>query len=213
MNILLLAPPAAGKGTQADLLQKKYGVVAISTGQLLREAAKKNDMLGLKLKEVLKTGQLVEDGIVLELLQNRFSELQGSSFLLDGFPRNIRQAELLDKLLVNTNQKLDYVFFLDVPKEELEARIISRRTCEDCGKVYSVSTHSLDTCSCGGKLIIRSDDNLEAFQKRYDEYVMFTESLVPYYEERGILYRINANRPSEEVFSDIEKILESGIND
>ena len=120
MNILLLAPPAAGKGTQADLLQKKYGVVAISTGQLLREAAKKNDMLGLKLKEVLKTGQLVEDGIVLELLQNRFSELQGSSFLLDGFPRNIRQAELLDELLVSANKKLDYVFFLDVPKEELE---------------------------------------------------------------------------------------------
>jgi len=206
-NLLLLAPPAAGKGTQAELLMKRYGSVPISTGDLLRKASRENTEMGHMLQGILQSGKLVSDEIVLELLLKRFEELEGKPFLLDGFPRTIKQAEALDELLKLHNQKLDYVFYLDVPKEVLESRILARRICDTCGKIYQVNKESEMKCSCGGYLIKRSDDNLDSYRVRYDSFLTSTHPLVDYYKEKGNLYVIDADKTVEEVYQDILTIL------
>lgn len=210
-NILLLAPPAAGKGTQSELLQKKYGVVSIATGDLLREASMREDDFGRFLREQLKTGHLIEDATVFKLLKEKFHELSGKNFLLDGFPRNVHQAEELDMLLKSVDEKLDYVFLLDVPKEVLESRITGRRLCKSCEKIYNINSHPALTCCCGGELYQRSDDTKDAFQIRYQTYLNHTLPLVEYYQNKQILYLIDANRSVEEVFDTITSILEGGL--
>lgn len=209
-NILLLAAPAAGKGTQAGLLKEKYGICPISTGDLLRQASSVNDEMGQKLQEIMKSGKLVDDETVLELLKKRFQELSGESFLLDGFPRNVNQAHELDILLNSVEQTLDYVFWLDVPKEVLEKRITGRRTCASCGKIHNIYLEPdlKDICSCGGMLQTRHDDTIEAFQTRYQTYLDATLPLVEYYQNQGILHRIDATRTIEEVFLAITSIMD-----
>jgi len=215
-NILLLAPPAAGKGTQAELLHNSYGIVPISTGDLLRSASQKEDAFGQKLQEILKSGKLVDDDIVLELLKEKFQTLSGNSFLLDGFPRNVNQARELDILLKEENSKIDYVFLLEVPKDILEKRITGRRICKTCGKIYNVylEKEPSSKCSCGGMLYQRTDDTIDSFQVRYQTYLDVTLPLVEYYENCGILYKIDATQSIPEVFQSITSILNLGdVND
>ena len=210
-NLLLLAPPAAGKGTQAQLLEKTYGIVPISTGNLLRQASKRGDAFGKKIDAILKSGALVEDAIMIDLLREQLQALHGSPFLLDGFPRTVAQAKALDALLEEAHTSLDYVFLLEVPKDVLEKRIIGRRICEVCGTVYNV--HQKDApslCHCGGSLVTRSDDTKAAYQIRYGAYLNSTYPLVEYYEAKNLLYRIDANRSIEEVFASISAILNRG---
>lgn len=212
-NLLLLAPPAAGKGTQAELLNKRLGSVPISTGDLLRKASQEDTEMGHMLQGILQSGKLVSDEIVLELLLKKFDELNGKSFLLDGFPRTIKQAEALDELLGRNNQKLDYVFYLDVPKEILESRILARRICDTCGKIYQVNEESDIKCSCGGDLVIRSDDNLDSYRVRYENFLTSTYPLIDYYKKKGNLYRVDANKSVEEVYQDIITILSEEEHD
>jgi len=210
INILLLAPPAAGKGTQSELLEKQYSIMHISTGDLLREASKRKDSFGNNLREILKTGRLVSDEIVLELLTDKFNKVSSNGFLLDGFPRNINQAVELDKILEEFNLKLDYVFFLDVDRNILAKRITGRRMCKTCGKIYNIYSFNNTNCLCGRELYQREDDTEEAFRIRYKTYLEATLPLVEYYQNHGILHKIDASLTIDEVNREITSIINKG---
>ena len=213
MNIILLAAPAAGKGTQSNLIQKEFNLNHISTGDLLRSAASNNDPLGMKLQEILKSGKLVSDDIVLEVFNNYLDNTDNMNLLLDGFPRNIYQAEKLDEILEEKNSKIDYVFLLNVSKEVLADRITGRRLCKSCGNVYNVNIESLkpnvdNVCdNCGSELTWRSDDNYETFEVRYNEYLEQTSPLIDYYRNKNVLFDINGEGTTEEIFNHIKNII------
>ena len=215
MNIILLAPPAAGKGTQAEILVSKYNLNHISTGNLLRSTASIDNEFGRNLKEVLESGVLVSDDIVLEVLNNYLKKTDNSNLLLDGFPRNIYQAEKLDEILKEQDKKVDYVFLLNVEKEILLNRILGRRLCKNCSAIYNVNIEPLkpkvdSICDkCGSPLIARSDDNRETFQIRYNEYVKETEPLISYYQNQHKLYEIDCSGSREEITKQIGTILEN----
>lgn len=214
MNIILLAPPAAGKGTQAEILTDTYHLNHISTGDLLRKASLEESEFGNKLKAMMESGNLVSDGIVLEVLNHYLEKTNNFNLLLDGFPRNIYQAEKLDELLKEKNQKLDYVFLLNVSKETLLYRITGRRLCKSCGAIYNVNIDPLkpkidSICDkCGNPLMVRKDDNEETFQIRYQEYETQTKPLIEYYQRQGILYEIDSSISKEETFQQIENIIQ-----
>lgn len=213
MNIILLAPPAAGKGTQAELLTSIYHLNHISTGDLLRNASSSETDFGKNLKQMMESGNLVSDDIVLEVLNKYLQQCDNLNLLFDGFPRNIYQAEKLDEILVNRNDKIDYVFLLNVPKDILLYRITGRRLCKSCGKVYNVNIDPLKPknetiCDvCGGELFKRQDDNCETFDVRYCEYEKQTYPLINYYQQKGILYEIDSSVSREDIFKQIEEIL------
>lgn len=208
-NIILIAPPAAGKGTQADMLCYKYNLVHISIGDLLREEIKKGSEIGHYLESQMKSGKLVKDKIIIDLLHNRLNENDcKKGFILDGFPRNLNQAEQLDKM----NIKIDYVFYLDVEKEVLINRITGRVVCSSCGTVYNNLIETLKSkqeniCDkCNSELIKRIDDNIETFENRYETYINETQPIIDFYRNKGILYDIK-QLEKQEVFEEIVKIL------
>lgn len=214
MNVILLAPPAAGKGTQAEILTSIYNLDHISTGDLLRNAANDDSIFGKELKQIMESGNLVSDDIVLEVLNRHLDTIDSFNLLLDGFPRNIYQAEKLDEILGQKNSKIDYVFLLNVPKDILLFRITGRRLCKNCGKVYNVNIASVKperegVCDiCGGELFVRHDDNESTFNTRYDEYLKQTSPLIDYYKQKGILYEIDSSVDRDDTFAQIKKILE-----
>lgn len=213
MNIILLAPPAAGKGTQAEVLKKVYNLNHISTGDLLRSASREESDFGKKLKKMMESGNLVSDDIVLEVLNRYLDSTDNLNLLLDGFPRNIYQAEKLDEILREKNSQVDYVFLLNVSKDILLYRITGRRLCKSCGKVYNVNIDPLkpkneSICDeCGGELYARSDDNEETFYNRYSEYENQTYPLINYYKQKGILHEVDSSISKEETYRQIEEIL------
>ena len=200
--IILIAPPAAGKGTVSEQLESLYGYKHISTGDILREMAKSKDEFGIKLNNLLTSGELVSDEIVYEALKRRL--LKGdleNGYILDGFPRNISQAIEYDKILSEIKKDLGVVIYLDTPKEILEKRITGRRICENCSSTYNVLT-GVNTpkvegiCDkCGGKLYQRKDDNKESFKVRYETFIEKTYPLLDFYKERGVLYNISSLDP------------------
>ena len=211
MNIILLAPPAAGKGTQSELLEKEYKLNHISTGDLLRSATKEDSDFGRNLKVMMESGKLVSDDIVLEVFNRYLDSASNMNLLLDGFPRNTYQAKALDEILEKKNSKIDYVFLLDVPKEVLADRIIGRRLCKSCGRIYNVNIESLkptleNICDeCGSTLIQRSDDNRDTFEIRYQEYLEQTSPLIDYYKEKDVLYNIDSLGTVDETFNKIKE--------
>ncbi len=213
MNIILLAPPAAGKGTQAEILTDNYHLNHISTGDLLRSVSKEENDLGRNIKQMMESGSLVSDDIVLEVFNHYLEHTDNMNLLLDGFPRNIYQAEKLDEILKEKNSQIDYVFLFNISKEMLVDRITGRRLCESCGKVYNVNIDPLkpkieSTCDkCGGKLYARKDDNEETFNIRYNEYQTQTSPLITYYQNKGNLYEIDSSVSKEDTFRQIEEIL------
>lgn len=214
MNIILLAPPAAGKGTQAELLTEEYNLNHISTGDLLREASQEQTEFGNKLKSMLESGNLVSDEIVLEVLDKYLAKTNNFNLLLDGFPRDIYQAEKLDELLKSKGSKIDYVFLLNVDKDTLLYRITGRRLCKSCGAIYNVNIDPLkpkidSICDkCGGNLIARKDDNEETFEVRYQEYEQQTKPLIDYYLRQNNLYEIDSSISKEDTFRQIKSIFE-----
>ena len=208
MNIILLAPPAAGKGTQSELLKDYYSLHHISTGDLLRNASKEDNDFGRNLKAIMESGKLVSDEIVIEVLNNYLKEVGNDNILLDGFPRNINQAQKLDEIL-----NIDYVFELDVNKEILLNRITGRRLCKSCGKVYNVNIDSLkpkkdNVCDeCGSELSRRADDNSETFEVRYQEYLEQTSPLIDYYKNKNVLTTVDNTKPANETFEELKKII------
>ena len=215
MNIILLAPPAAGKGTQSEKLEKEYSLNHISTGDLLRNASREENDFGKNLKSIMESGKLVTDDIVLEVLNRYLDTTDNMNLLLDGFPRNIYQANKLDEILESKDSKVNYVFLLDVPKETLADRITGRRLCKSCGRVYNVNIDSLkpkneNVCdNCGNELFQRSDDNRETFETRYNEYLEQTSPLIDYYKNKNVLYEIDSTRTVEEIFNQIKEIIEN----
>ena len=217
-NIIFIAPPAAGKGTQSAILEKKYDLPHISTGDILREESKKDTELGRYIAEVLSSGSLVKDDVTYTLLQNRLSESDcQNGYVLDGFPRNIEQAYKYDEILKNLNQELGYVIKLDINEETLEKRITGRRICENCKTVYNINSETEkpeqeSICDkCGGRLYQRNDDNVTSFRNRYKVYVEKTKPLLDYYKEKGILYVINGDDSVESIAKEIDKVLKEGM--
>jgi adenylate kinase len=208
MRIVLLGAPGSGKGTQAQRLQAKYGVPQVSSGDLLRDAVARGTELGLKAKSVMDSGQLVSDDIVLGLIRDRLRKPDAAGgFILDGFPRNIDQANSLDALLKELGQPIDAVLQLDVRKETLVQRLAGRRTCPTCGSVYNV--HSLppgvSTCSKdGAQLYQRPDDKEDVVAKRLEVYATQTQPLIEHYSKLGQLRVVAGEGELDAVFERME---------
>lgn len=199
MNIILLGSPGVGKGTYASLLAKKYAIPHISTGDIFREAIKKNTELGRKVREFLDKGELVPDDIVIEVVKDRLDESDTKNgFLLDGFPRTIPQAEALEKFK-KVNKVLNFV----APEKTIMDRIGGRRVCRKCGAIYHIINMKPKVegiCDkCGGELYQRSDEKPEVVKIRLKEYNKKTKPLIDYYTKKGLLANINADFPIEEV--------------
>ena len=214
-NIIFIAPPAAGKGTMSELLIEKYGYIHISTGDILRGIAKSGTELGNEIAKLLESGKLISDDIVYSAVRERLAMKDlDNGYILDGFPRNLSQAEEYDKILKEVNRDLGVVIYLDTPKDILEKRITGRRLCENCGATYNVLTGvnkpSEDgKCDkCGGNLYQRSDDNSESFAVRYNEFIEKNYPLVEYYKKNNALVSIESVEPDETL-----KAIEGVIND
>ena len=213
-KIVLIAPPAAGKGTQSELLCKKYGFVHISTGDLLREAMKKDDEIGKFLVVQMATGKLVSDEIVLNLLENKLREVQNEvGCILDGFPRNVSQAVAYDELLESMHDQLSAVIYLSVDYDLALKRIVGRISCPKCGHVYNDMIEENQPtvkgiCNeCQTELTKRDDDNEDTFKVRFETYLNETEPLIAYYKEKGLLYEVDSSLSTAQVFEQIESIV------
>lgn len=195
MRTVLLGAPGSGKGTQGVVLSNKFNIPQISTGDLLRAAVKAGTELGKKAKSAMDAGALVSDDIVIGLIRERLSEDDAQNgYILDGFPRNIPQAEALDAMLEQLGQPLQGVVLLDVPFDELMQRLTGRRTCKDCGAIYNIHLSPPKNeghCDrCGGELFQREDDNEETIGNRLKVYEEQTAPLIGFYQKQNKLHSI-----------------------
>jgi adenylate kinase len=212
MRIVLIGAPGGGKGTQAKLLVEKYGIPQISTGDLLREAVAAGSPLGMRAKAAMEAGQLVSDDIVLGMIRERLSKPDAQKgFILDGFPRNIPQAESLDKLLADMGKPLQVSLLIDVDFNILMQRLTGRRTCSQCGAIFNVHTSPPrleGRCDkCGGELTQRADDNEATVSQRLKVYEAQTAPLIEYYRRHGILRTVQGVGEIEDIFGAIQRIL------
>lgn len=213
MRLVFLGAPGAGKGTQAKKLVEKYGIPQISTGDLLRAAVAEGTPLGKEAKAYMDRGELVPDNIVLGMVKERISQDDcKKGFILDGFPRNVAQAEALDKMLSEMGIPLDLALNLEVPFDDLMKRLTGRRTCKVCGQMYNIyySPPKVEgKCDkCGGELFQRDDDKEETIKKRLEVYKAQTEPLIEYYSKKGILKTVSGTGSIDEIFSSITSILD-----
>ena len=210
MNVIFIAPPAAGKGTQAKILCEEYGLIHISTGDLLRKASKEN----LELQEKMNSGEFIDDSIILSLIEkeiNNSSKLNG--YVMDGFPRNMEQAKAFDNMLHDNHT----VIYIDVSKDVARNRILGRLYCPGCGSSYN--EHIMENkpkfdniCDkCQSNLVKRHDDTESTFENRFDVYIKHTEPLLEYYRSQDVLYTVDGNQDTIKVHNDIVKILEGEI--
>ena len=206
MRVILLGPPGAGKGTQSKKLQEKYGIPQVSTGDILRQAVKSETDLGREAQSYMEAGQLVPDSIVIGLIKERIGQYDcRKGYILDGFPRNIVQAEKLSETLKAMNQDIDSVIEIEVATKELIERLTGRATCRSCGAMYhnkSRPPKQPGSCDgCGGELYRRSDDNRETILRRMQVYENETVPLKVFYEKEGNLKTIPGHGTVEEIFS------------
>lgn len=209
MNIVLLGAPGAGKGTQAAKIIEEYGVPHISTGDILRAAVANQTPLGIEAKRYMDAGELVPDLVVIGLVKARLSEPDtDKGFILDGFPRTTAQAEALDKELESLGKRIEAAVAITVDPEVIVGRLTSRRTCRECGRITNVSEGA--TCSaCEGELYQRDDDNETTVRNRLDVYERSTAPLIDYYGGKGVLHRIDGDRPVDVVWGDVKSALEA----
>ena len=204
MKLILLGPPGAGKGTQAEILNKKLNIPTISTGNILRAAVKNGTPVGLKAKEYMDAGKLVPDEVIVDIVKERISRDDcQKGFILDGMPRTIPQAEAL----VSHGVNIDKAISIEIADEVIEARMTGRRVCHDCGASYHVVANPPKVegvCdACGGELIIRADDAPETVHHRLEVFHSETEPLKAFYAQMGILTEVEGNQPIENATKDI----------
>jgi len=214
LNIILLGPPGAGKGTQAQRLQAERGMIQLSTGDMLRAAVKSGSPVGLKAKAVMEAGELVSDAIVSALIGERLDDMGEAGAIFDGYPRTKAQAEALDLLLAERGRTLDYVIELCVDEDALVERITGRFTCAKCGAGYHdvFKRPQVDNvCDvCGSTdFVRRPDDNEETVRTRLAEYRAKTAPILPYYDERGLVRRVDGMGTPDDVAAEIDAILDS----
>lgn len=210
MNIIFIAPPAAGKGTQAKVLCDKYGLFHISTGDLLRKTSKNN----LELEKKLSSGSFIEDNVILDLIKDEISSLENKSgYILDGFPRNMEQAISFDQIVKDKY----LVIYIDLSKEIAKKRVLGRLYCPNCGAIYNEfiieNKPKIDNkCDkCNLDLVERNDDTESTFENRFDFYLQYTKPLLEYYKNKKILYKVDGNQDVMKIHDDIVRILEGEI--
>ena len=212
MKIIMLGAPGAGKGTQAKQIAGKYQIPHISTGDIFRANIKEGTELGMKAKTFMDQGALVPDELTVALVVDRIQKDDcKNGFVLDGFPRTIPQAEVLDKTLAEMGEKTDYAIDVDVPDENIVNRMGGRRACVNCGATYhivNIPTKVEGICDkCNSETILRDDDKPETVQKRLSVYHEQTQPLIDYYKSQGILKTVDGTRPMDDVFAAIVEIL------
>jgi adenylate kinase len=216
MRIVLLGAPGSGKGTQSQLLMKAYGIPQISTGDLLRKVRAEDSELGRKVRAIMDQGKLVDDATVLSMIRERLGHPDAAKgFILDGFPRNIAQAEALTVLLAELGTPLNAVVLLELDLKILFKRLTGRRVCEKCGRVFNIYTSppkQQDVCDhCGGKLIQRPDDKEEVIGKRLEVYEAETKPLVKHYTAAGLLRVVHADADMNTVYRNIVDSVEGKV--
>jgi adenylate kinase len=210
LNVVLLGAPGAGKGTQAEILSKKYGIPVIGTGNIIRREVKSGSELGKQLTGIINSGQLVPDALVIEMLKNRLSENDcRAGYILDGFPRTVQQAEELERM----GQKIDAVLAFEIDDDVILDRMAGRRICAKCGEPYHVKNKIPKrdgVCDlCGGELVTRKDDERETVRKRIAVYHEQTEPVKDFYRSRGLLRSIDAMQSIEAVTAGMLAALEA----
>ena len=216
MNVIFIAPPAAGKGTISEYLVETNGYIHLSTGELLRKVASENTELGRHIAKLMQEGILVEEGIVLKVFESELERIKDKAFILDGIPRKAHQAEYLDNLFKQFGIQKYVVINLDIDENLLTKRITGRRVCSNCGASYNINDDAfrpkmIDSCDiCNSKLIQRKDDNEETFKVRYQTYLKETKPLLDYYREKGVLHKIDASKSQQEIRAAVEEIVKGG---
>ncbi len=208
-NLILLGPPGAGKGTQASRIVEDYGVPHISTGDILRSAVKNQTHMGLEAKRYMDAGELVPDEVVIGIVKDRLQEPDtANGFLMDGFPRTIPQARALDASLADLSRDVSRVVAVLVPDDELVKRLSGRRICRECQTPYHVYANPSQregVCDkCGGELFQRDDDTEATVRNRLNVYAEQTEPLIDYYDEQGLVARIDGQQTPDKVYEDIK---------
>jgi len=213
MNLILLGPPGAGKGTQAKRLEQRHGLVQLATGDMLRRAVASGSPLGEKVKAIMEAGRLVPDDIIIEMIADRIAAPDAAhGFILDGFPRTVPQAEALDAMLAEHGKKLDHVILMEVDEATLVDRIAGRFTCQACGASYHERYKRpavegvCDVCG-STDLVHRADDRPEAIATRLAAYRNQTAPILPYYRARGILRSVDGMAEIDEVTREIEAVI------
>ena len=213
MNILIMGPAGAGKGTMSDLILKEYNIAHISTGDMLRENVRNSTALGLEAQSYMNQGKLVPDDLINAMVEDRIQQPDcANGYLLDGFPRTLVQAEVFDKIAEKIGKEVDAVIDLQVKFEILEERITGRRICPKCRAIYHIHNHPSKVegvCDvCGSELQQRKDDTVEQLKVRMEAYESSTKPVIDYYDQKGVVTHIDAAQAPEKVFEDIKKALE-----
>lgn len=212
MKIVMLGAPGAGKGTQAKMIAEEYGIPHVSTGDIFRANIKNGTPLGMEAKQYMDKGLLVPDELTVKILLDRVAQDDcKNGYVLDGFPRTIPQAEVLDKALVELGDGIDYAINVDVPDENIVKRMGGRRACLSCGATYHIEhipPKQEGVCdACGQELVLRDDDKPETVQNRLNVYHEQTQPLIDFYQTKGVLKTVDGTRDMKEVFADIKEIL------
>ena len=213
-NVILIAAPAAGKGTEAALLKEQYNMPHISTGDILREKAKEDSELGRDINYKINNGKFVSDELIIEILKDRISKDDcNNGYILDGFPRNVAQAEAYSLMLKELGKDIGIVVVLDIDKNLAANRIAGRISCPECKEVFNINNLDMKPkvegiCDkCGAQLVKRADDNEETYIDRYNTYIEKTSPLIDFYEKQAIVYHVDANSGREETHEQVVKIL------
>lgn len=215
MNVVLLGPPGAGKGTQAKFVSSRFSLDHISSGDLLRDAVKKGTALGKKVKSYMDVGALVPDSLVINLIKDRIRVADSrSGFLLDGFPRTVEQARSLKNMLIDARKRVSLALNIKVSDEVILKRLSGRRICKNCGQPFNIFynlPNDGNKCDvCGGELIQRDDDTIATIRERLETYKVLTEPLLAFYENEGILANVNGDNEISRVTQEIDKLLQGG---